>query len=74
VEDAGDHWLVQERKGRKVFTRGGWAAAATIDRIRVELEVEKSSESYAKRMEPDVRRPHKAQAEFVLPFLRFHPR
>ena len=37
VKEAGDHWAVQEKKGRKVFSRGVWAPAATIDRIRAEL-------------------------------------
>jgi hypothetical protein len=31
---AGEHWIVQERKGRKVFSRGIWAPVATIDRLR----------------------------------------
>ena len=30
VKEAGDHWAVQEKKGRKVFSRGVWAPAATI--------------------------------------------
>jgi hypothetical protein len=34
VKEAGDHWVVQEKKGRKVFSRGVWAPTATIDRIR----------------------------------------
>jgi len=25
VKAAGDHWIVQEKKGRKVFSRGVWA-------------------------------------------------
>ena len=48
VKEAGDHWVVQEKKGRKVFSRGVWAPAATIDRIRAELEAERSTEGYAK--------------------------
>src|SRR4029079_2186840 len=27
VKEAGDHWLVQEKKGRKLFSRGVWAPA-----------------------------------------------
>jgi hypothetical protein len=80
AKEAGDHWVVQEKKGRKVFSRGVWAPAATIDRIRAELEVERSSESYAKRKEADSRRRDKAQAEYVedflgavVAFLAFHP-
>ncbi len=51
VKATGDHWVVQEKKGRKVFSRGVWAPAATIHRIRGELEAERSTEGYAKRKE-----------------------
>ncbi|MBT4864531.1 MAG: DUF2293 domain-containing protein [Planctomycetaceae bacterium] len=77
---AGDHWVVQEKKGRKVFSKGVWAAAATIDRIRAELEAERSTKSYAKRKAADALRREKAQAEYVedffgavVAFLNFHP-
>ena len=79
VKEAGDHWVVKEKKGRKTFSRGVWAPAATIDRIRAELEAERSTEGYAKRKEADARRRDKAQAEYVedffgavLAFLAFH--
>jgi hypothetical protein len=80
VKEAGDHWLVQEKKGRKIFSRGVWAPAATIDRIRAELEAERATESYAKRKEAQARRRNQAQAEYVedffgavVTFLAFHP-
>lgn len=80
VKAAGDHWLVQEKRGRKVFSRGMWAPATTIDRIRVELDAERATEGYAKRKEADSRRRENAQAEYVedfsaavLAFLAFHP-
>ena len=38
VKAAGDHWIVQEKKGRKIFSRGVWASVATIERIRDDLE------------------------------------
>src|SRR5437764_12842401 len=44
VKAAGDHWVVQEKKGRKIFSKGVWAPAATIDRLRAELEAERSAE------------------------------
>src|SRR5205807_2473076 len=79
VKEAGDHWVVQEKKGRKVFSRGVWAPSATIDRIRAALDAERSTESYAKRKEADARRRDKAQVEYVedflgavLAFLGFH--
>jgi hypothetical protein len=32
VKAAGPHWIVQEKKGRKVFSRGVWAARITSKR------------------------------------------
>src|SRR6201996_3693244 len=79
VKEAGDHWVVQEKKGRKIFSRGVWAPAATIERIRAELEAERSTNGFAKKKEADARRRDKAQAEYVedffgavLAFLAFH--
>jgi hypothetical protein len=80
VKAAGDHWIVQEKRGRKIFSRGIWAAATTIDTIRAELDAERSTEGYAKRKKSDARRRDKAQAQYVedflgavLNFLAFHP-
>jgi hypothetical protein len=80
VKEAGDHWVMQEKKGRKTFSRGVWAPAATIHRLRAEREAERATEGYARRKEADGRRRDKAQAEYVedflgavLAFLAFHP-
>ncbi len=80
VKAAGDHWVVAEKKGRRVFSRGIWAVAATIERIRADLEAERSTESFAKKKEADTRRREKAQSEYVedflgavVTFLAFHP-
>lgn len=80
VKAAGDHWVVQEKKGRKVFSRGVWAPATTIKRIQAELEAERSTESFAKRKEADAKRREKAQKIYVedftgavVNFLAFHP-
>src|SRR5205085_6842252 len=64
VKEAGDHWVVQEKKGRKTLSRGVWAPAGTIDRIRAELEAERATEGYAKRKGADARRRDKAQAKY----------
>lgn len=69
VKAAGDHWVVAEKKGRKVFSKGVWASAAPIDRIRTELEVERATEGFAKRKEAEARRRVQAQAEYVEDFL-----
>lgn len=69
VKAAGDHWVVAEKKGRKVFSKGIWAPAATIDRISTELEAERATEGFAKRKEADARRRVQAQVEYVEDFL-----
>jgi len=81
VKAAGEHWIVAEKKGRKVFSKGVWASAAIIDRIRAELEVERATDGFAKRKNADARRRVQAQAEYVedffgavVAFLGFHQR
>jgi hypothetical protein len=80
VKAAGDHWVVQERRGRKIFSQGVWAPVETIERIRVELAGERATEGYAKRKVADAKRRDVAQAGYVddftsavLAFLSFHP-
>jgi len=81
VKAAGPHWIVQEQKGRRVFSHGVWAAAETIARLRVELERERTTAQYLKRKESDARRRDEAQSAYVedflaavVSFLAFHPR
>ncbi len=79
VKEAGDHFAVAEKKGRKTFSRGVWAAASTIERIRADLGTERSTDGYAKKKRADARRREQAQAVYVedfhgavLKFLGFH--
>jgi hypothetical protein len=80
VKAAGEHWVVQEKKGRKVFSRGVWAPVTTVERIRADLVAERATERFAKKKEAGARRRDKAQAEYVedflgavRSFLGFHP-
>ena len=80
VKADGEHWLVKQKKGRRNFSKGVWAPAATISRIRAQLETERSSESYAKRQASAARRREKVQKQYVVEFqasvvsfLGFHP-
>ncbi|MFO0850968.1 MAG: DUF2293 domain-containing protein [Gemmataceae bacterium] len=68
VKAAGEAWVVAEKRGRKVFSRGIWAPAATIERVRTELDTERSAPSFARKKEADARRREKAQAEYVEDF------
>ncbi|MDA1039416.1 MAG: DUF2293 domain-containing protein [Planctomycetota bacterium] len=81
VKAAGEYWVVQEQVGRRVFSRGVWAPAATINRIREELAAERSTETYAKKQLAESRRREKTQQAYVedfhgavLAFLGFHER
>ena len=81
VKAAGSHWLVQEKKGRRTFSRGVWAPRETIHRVREELDAERSSDTYAKRRAAESRRREKQQAKYVEDFsaavtryLNFHER
>lgn len=80
VKAAGEHWIVQEKRGRKVFSKGVYAPALTIAKLRTEVEAERGTESYAKRLATDAKRREKVQAAYVedfegaiLAFLAFHP-
>jgi hypothetical protein len=81
VKADGPSWTVQEKKGRRTFSRGVWAPADRIAVIRSELVVERSTESYAKRRQAATNRRERKQAEYVedfrgavLSFLDFAPR
>src|SRR3954465_15894608 len=65
VKAAGEHWIVQQRRGRKIFSRGIWAPSAAIQQIRSELEAERSTDAYARKMQRSKVRRDKEQAEYV---------
>jgi hypothetical protein len=65
VKAGGKHWAVIEKRGRKVFSRGVWAPAATIGRIRADLEAERATEAHAKRNEASARKSEQAQADYI---------
>ena len=80
VKASGDYWVVQEKKGRRIFSKGIWTAATTIEKIRLELEAERSTESYSKRKAGAARRRDRVPLEYVedftgavVAFLAFHP-
>lgn len=81
VKAAGPHWIVQEKVGRKMFSRGVWAPAATIAQHRADLEVERATPAYAKKQAASAQRRDREQTQYVgsfrdavLAFLRFNPK
>jgi hypothetical protein len=80
VKAAGPTWTVQEKKGRKTFSRGVWAPGDRITAIRADLESERSTDAYAKRRAAETARRDRKQVEYVedfrgavLSFLNFAP-
>jgi hypothetical protein len=81
VKAAGEFWLIQEKVGRRMFSRGIWAPRETIEQVQEVLAVERSTDAYSKRREADSRRREAQQAEYVedfqaavVAFLAFHER
>lgn len=81
VKAAGPSWVVVEKRGRKVFSRGLWAPSEHIESARAALTAERGTEQYAKRKESDARRREQSQVAYVeeferevFAFLRFSPR
>ena len=80
VKAAGSSWTVQEKRGRKILSRGVWAPRANIDAAMKQLMEERSTAAYAKRQDASARRREKVQSEYVttfrdtvLQFLAFAP-
>lgn len=80
VKAAGPTWTVQEKRGRKVFSRGVWAPAERIAAIEAELASERATPSYAKRRAASTARRERQQSAYVgdfrqavLDFLQFAP-
>ena len=81
VKAAGPSWVVIEKKGRKTFSKVLWAPRANIEAARSALATERSTPSYAKKLEGARARREGEQREYVASFegevrefLRFAPR
>lgn len=80
VKAAGPTWTMQEKRGRKLFSRGVWADKAGVARIEAELAAERASPAYARKQAAAGQRREREQAayvesfeESVVVFLRFAP-
>ena len=81
VKAEGACWVMQEKKGRKVFGYGVWAPRERIARLGAELEQERADPAYAKKLEAGRARREREQVAYVedfrgagLQFLAFAPR
>jgi hypothetical protein len=80
VKAGGPTWTVQEKKGRKTFSRGVWAPAERVEAARAALAAERATPAYASRRATDAARREREQAGYVedfrgavLAFLAFAP-
>lgn len=68
VKEAGEFWALAEPVGRKVFSRGIWAPAATIAAKRCELATERADPAHTRRQLAGRQRRERAQADYVTDF------
>jgi hypothetical protein len=80
IKKEGSTWTVIEVKGRKRFSKGIWASAALIEKIRAELVTERKDPSYQRKLAAGRKRRATEQEVYaedfrgaVLSFLAFHP-
>jgi hypothetical protein len=68
VKEAGPTWTIQEKRGRKLFSRGVLAPPENIAAVKAALETERATPQYARERERAVVRRDKKQAEYVEDF------
>lgn len=81
VKQCGPHWLIQEKKGRRVFSKGVWAPEATIVVERAKLTEQRATPAFQKKKEAGRKRRERVQEEYVsdfknqtIAYLNFHER
>ncbi|MFN3200366.1 MAG: DUF2293 domain-containing protein [Bradymonadia bacterium] len=70
LKTTGPSWTVQEKKGRKTFSRGLWAPQENVARIQKALETERASPAYARKRASDTARRQREQVAYVQTFER----
>ncbi|MGL4423164.1 MAG: DUF2293 domain-containing protein [Gemmataceae bacterium] len=68
IKATGAYFAVAEKVGRKLFSRGIWTAAETVERLRAELVAERATEGFAKKKVAATQRREKIQASYVEDF------
>lgn len=68
VKKATEHWVIQEKRGRRTFSQGVWASAIVIAQERGKLLAERDDPAYQKKLEAGRARRAKAQANYVVEF------
>ena len=65
IKAGGDCWVVQEKRGRRTFSRGIWVAKERVERIQQQLDEERQNPAYAKKQAAAAVRREQAQSQYV---------
>ncbi len=65
VKTATDHWVVEEKKGRRTFSKGVWASSAIIAKTRRDLSIQRQKPSHVKKQKAAADRREKVQTQYV---------
>ncbi len=68
IKAGGPCWVVQEKKGRRTFSRGVWAEAERVAAIRTALAAERDDPAYARKLAAGKARRDRQQADYVEDF------
>lgn len=68
LKAAGPTWLVQEKVGRKLFSRGLYGPGAAVEEIQAALAVERADPAYARKQAAAAERRGREQAQYVQSF------
>lgn len=81
IKKDGPHWVMKEKKGRKVFSLGIWAPSHRIAALKLELAKERADPAYTRKLEQSRKRRAAKEADYqedftasIETFLDFHPR
>lgn len=80
VKQMGPSWTVQQKKGRRTFSKGVWAPQENIEAAKRSIEMMRQDPSYLRKKQAAQVRREKAQGEYVeefknavVEFLNFAP-
>jgi hypothetical protein len=68
IKKAGPTWSMKEKRGRKVFSLGVYAPAATVAEIREQLSVERADPKYQRKLEAARQRRERDQTVYAAEF------
>jgi len=65
IKAGGPCYVVQEKRGRRMFSRGIWAERIRVEAIQQDLESERADPAYARKQEAAAKRREKKQTAYV---------